>query len=238
MEAGTALLQPTLSKSDRAKGRLLEAALSTFGNKGLKAATVREIARAAGQNVAAIDYYFGGKANLYRAVLEGIVREIRSRLREVLEEVSQFASRPEPSRDEARRLLKLFVRTVYLRLLSRDDALPLARLIFREQLQATVGFEVLYEQGFRHIHEALCFLVGLLLGTRPRDTETILRTHTLMGQIYFFVVSREAILRRAGWKTLEGRNAERVIELVCENIDILTDGLAAGRKTRTARTNT
>ena len=82
------------------------------------------------------------------------------------------------------------------------------------------------------MHEALCFLVGMALGARPSDTETILRTHTIMGQVYFFVMSREAILRRAGWKTLESPNASRVADLVCENIDILASGLDAGRKKR------
>ncbi|HOW63880.1 MAG TPA: CerR family C-terminal domain-containing protein [Candidatus Paceibacterota bacterium] len=91
---------------------------------------------------------------------------------------------------------------------------------------------MLYDQGFRRLHEALCFLVGMALGTRPSDTETILRTHTIMGQVYFFVMSREAILRRAGWKTLESPNASRVADLVCENIDILASGLDAGRKKR------
>ncbi|HOW63879.1 MAG TPA: TetR family transcriptional regulator [Candidatus Paceibacterota bacterium] len=135
-----ALLSPTLSKSDLAKARLLDAALATFGNKGLKAATVREIARVAGQNVAAIAYHFGGKDPLYRAVLEGIVREIRSRLRDVLEQVAHFEAQSEHPKAEALRLLKLFLRAVYLRVLSRDDALPLVRLVVREQLHATSGF--------------------------------------------------------------------------------------------------
>jgi TetR/AcrR family transcriptional regulator, regulator of cefoperazone and chloramphenicol sensitivity len=234
----SALLSPTLSKSDQAKSRLLEAGLVIFGNKGLEAATVREIARAAGQNVAAIAYHFGGKDSLYRAVLEGIVREIRNRLSDVLEEISHFESQPEHPRAEALRLLKLFVQTVYLRLLSRNDALPMARLIIREQLQATAGFKVLYEQGFRHWHRALCFLVGIVLGRSDRDTDTILRTHTIMGQVYFFAMSREAILRRAGWRTLEGRNARKVATLVSENIDILAAGLAERRGNLRSATRT
>ena len=81
---------PAQGKRERAKQRLLEAALAVFGEKGPKAATVREIAKAAGQNVAAIEYHFGGKENLYAAVMEGIVREIRHQLADVLSEIQSW----------------------------------------------------------------------------------------------------------------------------------------------------
>jgi hypothetical protein len=45
-----------------------------------------------------------------------------------------------------------------------------------------------------------------------------------MGQIYFFVMSRKAILRRVGWKSLEGKNAEQVADIVTENLRILARG--------------
>jgi len=50
-----------------ARERLLLAALRLFAEKGYKAASTREIAQAAGANIAAISYYFGDKAGLYRA---------------------------------------------------------------------------------------------------------------------------------------------------------------------------
>jgi TetR/AcrR family transcriptional regulator, regulator of cefoperazone and chloramphenicol sensitivity len=225
------LLRPTLSKSDLAKARLLDAALEIFGNKGFKAATVREIARAAGQNVAAIEYHFGGKDKLYQAVLGGIIRELRSRLADVVAEIAAFQSQNEHPKAEALRLLKSFLTAVYLRVLSRNDALPLTRLMVREQMHATAAFRVLYDEGIRHLHQGLCVLVGAALGTDPRSTGTILQTHTIMGQFYFFAISRETVLRRAGWKTLEGKNADLVVAMVCENIDILMAGLAAGKRT-------
>ena len=104
---------------------------------------------------------------------------------------------------------------------------PFARLIVREQLQPTAGFEILYAEGFRQLHEMLCALVGTAIGREPRERETIARTHALMGQIFFFVVAREAFLRRVGWCSLEGRNAELVADLVAEHLDILIRGLSA-----------
>jgi AcrR family transcriptional regulator len=44
--------------------RLLEAAVRVFADRGFQAATVREICRRAGANVAAVNYHFGSKEEL------------------------------------------------------------------------------------------------------------------------------------------------------------------------------
>jgi len=214
------------SRADRARARLIAAAIEIFGEKGPKGATVREIARAAGQNVAAIAYYFGSKEKLYSAVLEGIIREIRYQLREVLAEVQVLQKAPRPSSTEAAKLLKRFLQTIYLRLISRNEIAAVGRLIIREQLRPTAGFEVLYTQGFRGLHEALCYLVGVALGKDPASQETMIRTNLIMGQVYFFAMAREATLRRLRWKDLEGEKALRVAGLLGEHVDALLANLA------------
>jgi AcrR family transcriptional regulator len=224
------LLTLTPGKRDLAKARLLEAGLRVFAEKGLKGATLREIARNAGQNVAAIAYYFGNKERLYRAIVEGIAREIRRRMAHVVGEIDAFRAQPKKDPREASRLLKLALRTIYLRLTSRTSALPIGRLIVREQTQPSDEFEILYSQVFRELHERLSFLVATVLRIDPTDEEAILRTHALIGQLWFFAIARETILRRLGWQDLEGENAERVAALVEEHVEILLSGLLARSK--------
>lgn len=48
-----------------ARERVLLAAQEVFAERGFKAATVRDICQAAGANIAAVNYYFGDKENLY-----------------------------------------------------------------------------------------------------------------------------------------------------------------------------
>lgn len=48
------------TKGEQAKNQLIAAALAQFGEYGLHA-TTRDIAAQAGQNIAAITYYFGSK---------------------------------------------------------------------------------------------------------------------------------------------------------------------------------
>jgi TetR/AcrR family transcriptional regulator, regulator of cefoperazone and chloramphenicol sensitivity len=52
---------------EQARQRLLDAALRLFANKGFAKTSTREIAQAAGANIAAIRYYFTDKEGLYRA---------------------------------------------------------------------------------------------------------------------------------------------------------------------------
>ena len=53
-----AFLAPAPGKGEIARRRLLEAAVEVFGEKGLRGATVREIAKAAGPIVDQLDHYY------------------------------------------------------------------------------------------------------------------------------------------------------------------------------------
>lgn len=220
-----AFLAPSPGKGEIARMRLLEAAVEVFGEKGLKGATVREIAKHAGQNVAAIKYYYGGKQELYRAVVEGIVRELRYHLKDAVEKTQRERDAGMLTPQKAVQLLQAFIRSIYLGLLSRRQMLSISRVIMREQTQPTAAFNILYENVFKEIHETISFLVGCAIGTDAASRETILRAHSVMGQIWFFAIARETILRRLGWDDLGGKNAEWVTEIVTEQVQILLSGL-------------
>lgn len=80
-------ITPTTSKDEQAKSQLIAAALAQFGEYGLHA-TTRDIAAQAGQNIAAITYYFGSKEDLYLACAQSIADFIGTNFRPHIDEAS------------------------------------------------------------------------------------------------------------------------------------------------------
>lgn len=95
---------PTTTKGENAKRQLIAAALAQFGEYGLHA-TTRDIAAQAGQNIAAIPYYFGSKEDLYLACADWIADFIGSQFQPLVEAAAALLSAPEPDRDAIRQLI-------------------------------------------------------------------------------------------------------------------------------------
>jgi TetR/AcrR family transcriptional regulator len=72
--------RPPKGASDDVRQALFAAARTLFLRYGYRAVSSRQIAAAAGANTAMIRYYFGGKAGLYREMLEGVLQGLRARI--------------------------------------------------------------------------------------------------------------------------------------------------------------
>jgi AcrR family transcriptional regulator len=125
-------ITPTTSKGEQAKSQLIAAALAQFGEYGLHA-TTRDIAAQAGQNIAAITYYFGSKEDLYLACAQSIADFIGTNFRPHIDEASRLFSQPSPDRAAIRQLILNACHNM-IRLLTHDDTLNLSKFISREQL--------------------------------------------------------------------------------------------------------
>ena len=124
---------PTMTtKGEQAKNQLIAAALAQFGEYGLHA-TTRDIAAQAGQNIAAITYYFGSKEDLYLACAQWIADFIGSQFRPHAEEAERLFAQPEPDRGAMRELILRACKNMIM-LLTQDDTVNLSKFISREQL--------------------------------------------------------------------------------------------------------
>src|SRR5690606_3428556 len=61
----------------RTRARLLDAAVAEFGDHGFSGARTDRIARNAGSNIRMLYHYFGSKDELYVAVLEAVLADLR-----------------------------------------------------------------------------------------------------------------------------------------------------------------
>lgn len=60
---------------ESSKDRILKSAVKLFAQKGFEATSTREICKDAGVNLCMISYYFGGKQELYNAIIDTLVKK-------------------------------------------------------------------------------------------------------------------------------------------------------------------
>jgi len=77
------------------QGRLIEAAEELFCRRGFNETSVRDIAAIAGCNVASVNYYFGGKDNLYLQIWRRRLAFMRDTRLASIEKVMSASSRPQ-----------------------------------------------------------------------------------------------------------------------------------------------
>ncbi|EMO6898940.1 transcriptional regulator [Pluralibacter gergoviae] len=218
--------QTTTSKGEQAKSQLIAAALAQFGEYGLHA-TTRDIAAQAGQNIAAITYYFGSKEDLYLACAGWIADFININLRAHVEAGEKLLAHSPPDRAAIRDLLLTACRNMTL-LLTHDDTVNLSKFISREQLSPTAAYQLIHDRVIAPMHDHLTQLIAAYTGRDPAATETILHAHALLGEIIMFRIARETILLRTGWQQFNETNVEQICAVIACHIDLLLQGLTQG----------
>jgi AcrR family transcriptional regulator len=116
--------------TEATKERILAAAEKLFSEQGLDGVSVREIAAAAKLDVAMINYHFGSKLGLYRAVFHRRIDQLTEQRLGGLDEVlARFQGRAPELRDVVQALI---APNILLRSNAELGGVPFARLIVRE----------------------------------------------------------------------------------------------------------
>jgi len=190
--------------------RLIEAGLDIFGRVGFEAASTRVLAEAAGANLAAIKYHFGGKRGLYLAVARHIadlvgrnVGPAAQRAREVLAAGSLDAA-------TASLLLEEVIVLAARNIVANPDAARWARFVLREQFEPTEAFDIIYSHIMGRMHGTVTAIVAIVLGLDPESEEAKLEAFALVGQVLVFRVARAAVLRRMQWTDVGPLEAEAI----------------------------
>ncbi len=169
-----------------ARERLLEAAGEIFATTGFRAATVRDICHRAKVNVAAVNYHFGDKENLYA---------------EVLKHSYQYAMKKYPptlgleAGASAEVRLHTFIRTLLLRLLDRGRPSWHGKLMAREMVEPTAFFESIFEELIKPNFRLLKAVVRELLGAAASEEQTTRCAQSIAGQCLFYHQGRRVLAR-------------------------------------------
>ena len=76
------------------KNKILDAAEQLFADKGFNGTSLREITSQAEVNLAAVNYHFGSKKELIKAVMSRYMNELSPRLESSLQAINQQAGQP------------------------------------------------------------------------------------------------------------------------------------------------
>ena len=220
--------EATGERGDATRQKLLTAAIDVFGQYGFDGTTTRALASAAGVNLQAIPYYFGGKEGLYLAAAEHLATLISSHVGGVRQQVQarlaaiQAEGRP-VTRDEARELLSILLSTLAEVMVS-EKSRPWARFLIREQMAPTEAFSKVYDGVMRPMLEAIRRLVSILLEAPPTSERVALRALSVIGSVMVFRVANAAALRQLEWSEMGPRELDAIRELVGEIVRSLDGG--------------
>jgi TetR/AcrR family transcriptional regulator, regulator of cefoperazone and chloramphenicol sensitivity len=219
------VLAEDLTRGAQARHALIRAAVEVFGESGHEAATTREIAQRAQQNIAAIAYYFGGKEGLYLAVVQHIVEIVLARLGTVMDEAEAFLKQ---ERQPAERCLQYILRLLELCISTNQSMVPVTGIIVREQIHPTKAFSVLYHGCLERLQRLGAELVQAYTGEAA--DQCVVRFHAMLGEALAFRFARETIMRRAGWDAIDVEEETRIRSVVTQHAELVLRGLK--RKTR------
>jgi AcrR family transcriptional regulator len=203
-------------RGEAARQALLDAGIEVFGHRGLEGATTRDIARAAGQNIAAIPYYFGSKEGLYLAVADHLLDTTVLRNVPLLEAAEALLA-DAGARPAAVLRALLDLSGGLLLMFTREESLAVARILSREQIDPTAAFERFYDRAIGRAHRCLAGLLDRYAGFPPDPVASALRAHVLLGSMLGFRVASATMLRRTGWPRLGAEEIEQVVRVGSEH---------------------
>jgi len=169
------------------KSTLLDCAERLFLVKGFEAVSVREITDAAGANVAAVNYHFASKTQLYRACLERRLAKIACRRVALIE---RFSNQEPPS--TLQEIISAFVRGSFEEMLLNPDGGHMLQIIYREMSPAGVASDLVTDELIAPVHKAL---LKAICKVRPQLSEKHVSrcVSSLSGQILHFIRFRDVI---------------------------------------------
>ncbi len=174
------------ARGEDTRRRILDTALEVFAAEGYEGASTRLLAERAGVNLPAIQYYFGSKEGLYRAVIEHIVQYNEAHFASLDLKVKAALGDPDATPDQLLDLLCEMLESFVVLVTSggQDDS---RRLFYaRAEVECTSGLEFLQKQSTRQVFDPCLALVGRLLGKPTDEAECVVHALMLLGQATIF----------------------------------------------------
>lgn len=206
--------------SQATREKIIKAASRAFARNGYERASIRAIVAEADVNQAAINYHFGSKEGLYRAVLQAALLAL-------MKDDDAQPSSGKLSREAA---LRLFVRRQLRPITSGDDLGAYVRIFGWETLRPSPVFRNFMAREAAPFFAAATELVRRFLPRTATDTQAVVGALWLFGQCSVFVRNAEQLANPPLRLTVD----DRFVDGLADTITAWAAG-GLGRSLRTAR---
>ena len=218
----SSVAQQPAGNADETRNRLLATAERFFAEKGFDGTSVRDITTAAGCNVAAVNYHFGSKENLYREVFRHRLAALRDlRIRRIREAMSG----DHPPTLEG--VIQAFTMAFLEPLVEPGEGRLLVELWGREMLEPRLPRELFRREMLNPVRDAL---VGALLAVEPGlgPEAASMAVFSLVSQLVQ-VVHLAHVGRRHGLTTQDPWNPENLDRMARHIVRFTAGGIRALR---------
>lgn len=202
--------RPHGAASGAGRAALLQAARDLMAEKGLPRVTAREVAERAGVKPTLVNYYFGSRDGLLRAVVEAISKE---RLADLAAVLRRAGSAEERLRALVAAMVDGFARDSYA------PRLLIEQIVFGED--ETLD-RYAREYGRGHIEAIVSVLDAERAEGRLRDIDPVLAICTIGGVCLFQAIMRPLLGRLLDLSHIEAMSSEQIAAAIA---DILENGL-------------
>lgn len=207
--------QREATTAEQTRAALVHAALKLFGRQGFDGTSTRQIAAEAKANIGSIAYHFGGKEGLRAAAADFIVETIQGIAGQALGGAQATAPvNPEAARAQLFAALERMVSFVVV----SPQAGEIVQFVLRELSHPTAALDRIYAGVFEPTHRRLCRIWEQATGEPAESEATRLTVFTLIGQVIYFRIGREAVMRRMGWREIGEKEAAKVVAVTTGNL--------------------
>jgi TetR/AcrR family transcriptional regulator, regulator of cefoperazone and chloramphenicol sensitivity len=204
---------------------LIESGIVLFGARGYDGVTTRELAHGARTNISSIKYHFGGKEELYRAVLQEIIHEIKELVGPLLLALRNGVAEANGNQDVLTRLARQFAEGWCRAALGDPRTQKRIPPIVRELIQPSRHFKVIYNGFFRVLYEVLGELLAAAHGQTAVDQQLQIRTHIIMNVVWGFIYTESLLWHQMGWNGYNRNRIEAIVPVLSDAF-VLSIGLA------------
>jgi TetR/AcrR family transcriptional regulator, regulator of cefoperazone and chloramphenicol sensitivity len=204
---------------------LIESGIVLFGARGYDGVTTRELAHGARTNISSIKYHFGGKEELYRAVLQEIIHEIKELVGPLLLALRNGVAEANGNQDVLTRLARQFAEGWCRAALGDPRTQKRIPPIVRELIQPSRHFKVIYNGFFRVLYGVLGELLAAAHGQTAVDQQLQIRTHIIMNVVWGFIYTESLLWHQMGWKGYNRNRIEAIVPVLSDAF-VLSIGLA------------